>query len=289
MSRRSKLITLLLTLNAAALPLAAAWADPFDPDVGEHVLLPYQATVLDDHGDPVDGNHAIEVRLFGDDSSGAELLYAETFAGHVIEGGSLTLVIGAGEPQVDELELGAEVLWRHPEAVLEIAIDGEVLGARHRLGTVPRALHARRVPAGGVRFGDGHGLVPAKALEPHVAVAEGIYAQGELLEGLPEGADWHCEHTVTAASPGAERDRLHAQDLWIGKVGPGSLAPAPGLTITFGDPGGIIVPGLDPAREVFYMHAWSDCGATWGPGCEWHVEPADPELRVHVTSMCTRF
>jgi hypothetical protein len=290
MFKKAMLTKALLAANLLLLPAAMAYVHfPRNGD-GDAIRLAYQAELRDAAGAPIDGNYTIDVKLYSEDSDDAELLYAESFAGHVVEDGALTLMLGAGDPAEDGTFLEAEALWENPEAVVEILVDQERVGPRVELGKVPHAMVAHRVPAGGIRWGDGHGYVPAEAMEPHVEIVQGIYEAGDFLEGLPEGDDWSCEHTVTPVGPGFERDRLSAQDLFVGHVGPGAISPAPGLTVEFGDPGGLQQPGLDPSTEVFYEHAYSNCEAdAWGPTCWWLQEPAPEGLRVQVLSVCTRF
>jgi hypothetical protein len=290
MFKKSTLTRALLAANLLLLPVALAYGHLPRSGEGDPIRLAYEAELRDATGQPVDGNYTIDVRVFSDDSDDAELLYAESFAGHVVEDGVLTLLLGAGDPVEEGTFLEAEDLWENPEAVVEILVDGEQVGPRVGLGKVPHAVVAHRVPAGGIRWGDGHGYVPAEAMEPHVEVVQGIYQAGDSVEGLPDGDGWTCAHTVTPVGPGFERDRLNAQDLFVGHVGPGTLSPALGLTVEFGDPGGIQQPGLDPSTEVFYVHAFSDCEAgAWAPMCSWFQEPAAEGLRVSVLSVCTRF
>lgn len=101
------------------------------PAYAEDVVLTHQIRVLDPAGAPINGERAITVELFESDITTAAL-WSETFDARLEEGfATLQLGLDPGTP------LPGETAGRARYA--QVRIDGEALGTRQRLSSVPTA------------------------------------------------------------------------------------------------------------------------------------------------------
>ena len=248
----------------AGITLASASGTP-----SSSLQIPYTAHLAEPDGAPTDSDVEVVVRVFADDGAESELLYQERQT-VTVAGGHLGLMIGDGT--VEEGTLDVDTLLAHPSATLEIQVDGELLGGRQRFGSVPQTIHADVVPASGVLHGDGHGLIPAEAIEPTVWTSSGFYVDGNVI---PTQAGWDCEHSVTLQplSPAIHIDptQLHQEDMWFGRVGSGSVPTAWGSR-----------PVVAPTDDTLVVvHAYRDCSSAT---CTYQ-EPA-PSVSAQVFTVC---
>lgn len=105
--------------------------------------LTHSGRLIDAAGAPINGAHALEVRLWTDEASEelANRVHAEAFGVTPIADGYFAVVLGAGgDLEADELAAARFV---------EVLVDGEVLGPRAPLTEVPRAAVALAVVGGG--------------------------------------------------------------------------------------------------------------------------------------------
>jgi len=222
---KSRIALCTLLAHALLVPAAVVFAQTAATPAVDPVKMPYEADVTDAEGRPINGKHSVQVRLFDD---AGEQVYEESFEGHLIEDGRLSLLVGSGTPVAASgpgavSGLSSDVFARPTDGAIEIVIDGEVLGGRQSFKTVPRAVHARRVPASGIQYGGEHGLIRAEALGNFMTVSEGFYSHGETVPAPAPG--WTCKHAVHVASPGPAFDWLSTggTEMWVGHVGSGTV------------------------------------------------------------------
>jgi hypothetical protein len=130
---KSILATLSRAAGALALALATATGAAATP-----LLIGYQGAVFDLDGLPAEGSVDVEVAVF-DRASGGTALYRETHGGVALVDGTFDLQIGGGtvtRGSLDADTFAGDQTW------LELSVEGDVLGPRQRLVSVPYALRA---------------------------------------------------------------------------------------------------------------------------------------------------
>jgi hypothetical protein len=157
--------TLSRTAAALALAIASVTGAAATP-----LLIGYQGAVFDDQGMPLAGLADVDVAIY-DAASGGNVLYTESHPGLPLVDGAFDLEVGAGSSQSGSLD---ENTFAGDETWLELTVDGEVLGPRQRLVSVPYALRA----AVAERIDGVIGTVP-RAIE-----ADALYAH---VEGTASG------------------------------------------------------------------------------------------------------
>lgn len=138
------------TVVAAALLLAGtAWA-------GVPMVLNYHGRLFDQGGQPVNGNLAVQVALFGSEIGGSQV-YTQSIGNVLVRDGLYNFTWGDAYLET--------VLTNTPECWMEITIGGSVLSPRQRFDSVPYAVRAASasqltvplasVPEGGIAIWSG--------------------------------------------------------------------------------------------------------------------------------------
>ncbi len=266
-------------------------------------VMTYQARVLDDAGIGVDGSFDVEVRMFDTSQSAEAEVYRQSFPGHAIEDGLLSVgleptgfefpALGAGTADA----AAADILARLEALELEVEVGGSVLGGRQPLRATAYAAHASAASAQSVAYGGDHGLVRADLVAENLRIAEGVYWVRDIVPSVAEPG-WGCKKIATVLSPGPacelDEARLHARNRYVAHVGCGTVSLDTFLEITFPDGGGDILPP-DACSRVYAAHAVDECvpspSDVWTPDC-WNVEfipaPTTPDaaMPVRVTQIC---
>lgn len=107
------------------------------------IALTQQARLVDAAGTPVGGTHTVAAALY-DAASDGTLVYSESFADVELAQGYVSVVLGdGGGLDSDDLAVPGG-LW------LQWSVDGQVLGDRQRLSSVPHAAVASSLSGGSV-------------------------------------------------------------------------------------------------------------------------------------------
>ncbi len=266
-------------LGVGGLMLAGvAHSDP--PPPSAQVKIPYVAKVYAS-GMPVTGTSAITVRLYDSPANDALLVFEETFDSVPVFQGELALTIGTGVAV--EGNLGLEEIAAHPDLAVELAVGGNVISPRQRMGSVPRSVAARSVPANGVLYGGDHGLVPAQAIERPIIMETQVVASSSSV-APPQGYMCTYQTRLPAFQVPVESklDDLDASNMWISYVGDSQL------NLSQANPWLALETGVQPFStapvEVHAQRLWSTCGTPWTYTCKWQAE--DIDRSVEVTSIC---
>jgi hypothetical protein len=131
---------LLWAQSAGALPLARP-AVPASPST---TTIPYQGRLADSSGTPIDGPVTLQFALYATDVDPTPLWGPETHPNVPVSDGLFSVALGAQGSGLSPEILGGD-LW------LEVAVNGETLSPRERLGAVPYAMQAMAVPDGAIR------------------------------------------------------------------------------------------------------------------------------------------
>jgi hypothetical protein len=99
----------------------------------------FQGVALDRDGGPINGNRDVQVRIYDQPSSPANLIYAESHLATPFLDGVFQLVIGIGTSQSGDFALA----WGQGTRWLEVEIAGEILSPRTQFHAVPYARMCR--------------------------------------------------------------------------------------------------------------------------------------------------
>lgn len=115
----------MIRFTLALLLPAIAHAAPID--------LRVQGRLIDVNGEPVNGTHDVEVRIWDDGSSWSSAAFSESFANVSFSGGYYALTLGAGSTELSHTAIDGA------NAVFALALDGGAPFTAEALGTVPHA------------------------------------------------------------------------------------------------------------------------------------------------------
>lgn len=131
MSRYSRVFEIALAL---ALLVPAAWS------VDVPALLHYQAQLLDEDGEPVEGVVDVEIGIWDREVGGSELYNEEHFATPLVDG-IFSVFLGDGVVSIGQIDPD---LFDGDERWLALRIDGEPLVPRRRFVSTPYVLRAQQ-------------------------------------------------------------------------------------------------------------------------------------------------
>jgi len=141
-----RVASLLLLVGAACIvPLGAT---------GIPSVINYQARLTDNtpQQDPIDGNVAIDFRLYGS-LTGNDLVWSESWPSVQVVSGILNILLGNSGSPLDSSLFNGGV-----DRYLEVEIDGEILAPRQRIGSTAYAFHAGDASTLDIACGDGQVL-----------------------------------------------------------------------------------------------------------------------------------
>lgn len=135
-------------------------------------LVQFQGVLLDNAGEPLDGEVAATFRLFAEPIGGSAL-WSETHAALFVSQGVFNVLLGSVKP-LDADRFGADARW------LEVEVGGEVQAPRQRITSVPFALESERL---GGRSAEEYQLRVDRGCAP------GQFLQRITAEGAPVCGD----------------------------------------------------------------------------------------------------
>ena len=153
--------------------LAVAWWLGAGTAAAQDPVLTHQGRLLDATGGAVVGTATVQFQLY-DAATDGTLLWSES-QDLTLSSGYYSAILGEENPLTPAV-YSAAGLW------LQQVVDGQAMGARQRLGAVPRALGAAQV-TGGVQI-DGGGAAGLRRLDPRHAVGH-AGRQQQLGRRLP--------------------------------------------------------------------------------------------------------
>jgi hypothetical protein len=230
-----------------ALAVLVGWVAPTPGGADVPNGLSYQGLLVDGEGAPLDGSLPVTLGIWDEAAPGGTLLYQESHESVDFADGVFQLVIGAGTASGSGVypEFGAPVL-AGADRYLEIAVDGEVLGPRHKLTSVGYALQCLELDGNSARDLDQsahaasssnpHGVTAAQAgavTQKDIDAALDAFEEQDPQVGLLTKGQW-CTASATAISctqdPPAATD-TNAGTLCVGASrvlnGDGDCVPLP--------------------------------------------------------------
>lgn len=197
----------------ATLVPMAAWAtnsllagrDSVPSAVAGTLVMPYQAMILDDKGIGVDGTFDVDLHVYdvADQNTNSEMLLLErSYPGLEVSDGLLSLGVELDALSQTGPGLSPEILLERISKDLEVQLflDGEEFGERHKLGSVPYAASAGRVNAASVEYGGEAGYVRSLLVTRNAVVEEFVAYPGDPLPAEPAG--FTCVNSADVLSGG---------------------------------------------------------------------------------------